>query len=145
MILLNNETFKTLKSKIKKGLVRWLHLAPPCKTFSRARRRDRLARVGKLRSVQHPEGFKPYPKRRTNWHRDWLTNADHLEVLTKQCPGEPLHLHPPLAGLIQGQKLWRGSAFRQWDMQWDTSTGEATWFCNIRELRRKNWRTWRPL
>ena len=62
MDLLNNETFKTLKSKIKKGLVRWLHLAPPCNTFSRARGRDRLARVGKLRSVQHLEGFKPYPK-----------------------------------------------------------------------------------
>lgn len=62
MDLLNNETFKTLKAKIKRGKVRWLHLAPLCKTFSRARRRNRLARVRKLRSAQHPEGFGPYPK-----------------------------------------------------------------------------------
>ena len=118
-----------------------------------------------LRASSH---IRNWWQRRTNWHRDppnyvccsgsgrlagceyrkptgWLTNADHLEVLTKQCPGGPLHLHPPLAGLSQGQKLWRGSAFRQWDMQWDTSTGQATWFWNIRELRRKSWRTWRPL
>ena len=174
MDLLNNETFKTLKSKIKKGLVRWLHLAPPCKTFSRARRRDRLARVRKLRSVQHPEGFKPYPKLVAEANKlasrsaqlcllqwkaggvfslenpassliwlykpvarlknipkvtlkigdqccygceyrkptGWLTNADHLEILTKQCPGEPLHLHPPLAGLTQdfhGEWVWKTS------------------------------------
>ena len=73
MDLLNNETFKTLKSKIKKGLTRWLHLAPPCKTFSRARRRDRLARVRKLRSVQHPQAsnhIRNWWQRRTNWHRD---------------------------------------------------------------------------
>ena len=62
MDLLDNGQFKALKSEIKKGRVRWLHLAPPCKTFSRARRRDGLARVKKLRSVQHPEGFKPHTK-----------------------------------------------------------------------------------
>ena len=174
MDLLDNGQFKALKSEIKKGRVRWLHLAPPCKTFSRARRRDGLARVKKLRSVQHPEGFKPHTKLVAEanklasrsaqlcglqWKaggvfslenpassliwlykpvarlRDmpgvtlkvgdqccygceyrkptgWLTNASHLDVLVKQCPGGPLHQHPPLEGLVydfHGERVWKTS------------------------------------
>lgn len=174
MNLLDNEMFKSLKTKIKKGLVRWLHLAPPCKTFSRARRRDRLARVKKLRSLQHPEGFKPYPKLVADANKlasrsaqlcllqwkaggvfslenpatsliwlykpvarlksiprvtlkigdqccygceyrkptGWLTNAEHLDVLVKQCPGGSLHHHPPLEGLVydfHGERAWKTS------------------------------------
>ena len=60
--LTNANCFKDLKSLIKKRKVRWLHLAPPCKTFSRARRRDRWARVWKLRPASKPEGLDPKPK-----------------------------------------------------------------------------------
>ena len=57
--LLCNSTFKQLKTAIKKKRVRWLHTAPPCKTFSKARRRDRFAKARQLRSVQHPAGLEP--------------------------------------------------------------------------------------
>eukprot|EP00435_Cladocopium_sp_Y103_P042266 s1436_g11.t1 len=57
--LTKSEPFKKLKKLIKTKRVRWLHLVPPCKTFSRARRRDRWARVRKLRSQAKPEGLEP--------------------------------------------------------------------------------------
>ena len=57
--LLCNTTFKQLKSAIKQKKVRWLHTAPPCKTFSRARRRDQYAKARQLRSAQRPEGLEP--------------------------------------------------------------------------------------
>jgi hypothetical protein len=36
---------------------RWLHGAPPCKTFSRARRNDMVANVRCLRTEERPQGF----------------------------------------------------------------------------------------
>ena len=35
----------------------WVHGAPPCKTFSAARRVDAHARVKRLRTEERPEGF----------------------------------------------------------------------------------------
>ena len=55
--LTDNQTFKKIKQLIKRKKIRWLHLAPPCRTFTRARRSDRIARVRKLRSHSKPEGF----------------------------------------------------------------------------------------
>ena len=55
--LTDNQTFKKIKQWIKRKKIRWLHLAPPCRTFTRARRSDRIARVRKLRSHSKPEGF----------------------------------------------------------------------------------------
>ena len=53
--------FKELRSMIRMGKIRWLHGAPPCKTFSRARRSDRFAFSKKLRSDDVPAGFEPKP------------------------------------------------------------------------------------
>ena len=60
--LLDTASFKKLKSKIKRKRYRWIHFAPPCKTFSRARRRDRFAKARALRSRQKPQGFDPKPQ-----------------------------------------------------------------------------------
>ena len=57
--LLNNNHFKAIKKLVKSKKVRWLHAAPPCKTFSRARRSDGLMRLKRLRSEEHPEGLEP--------------------------------------------------------------------------------------
>ena len=54
--LRNNNHFKALKKLIKTKQVRWLHLAPPCKTFSRARRSDGLMRLKRLRNRGAPRG-----------------------------------------------------------------------------------------
>ncbi len=35
----------------------WKHMAPPCRTFTKARRKDRRAKVKQLRSDRRPEGF----------------------------------------------------------------------------------------
>lgn len=56
-----NATFRWIKKLIKSKKVRWVHFAPPCKTFSRARRRDRIAKARVLRSRNKPEGFDPKP------------------------------------------------------------------------------------
>lgn len=55
--LQDNGTFKSLKSMIKRRQIRWLHMALPCRSFSRAGRKDRWARVRKLRSHSKPEGL----------------------------------------------------------------------------------------
>eukprot|EP00438_Fugacium_kawagutii_P014285 Skav215770 [mRNA] locus=scaffold106:569116:574315:+ [translate_table: standard] len=52
-------TFKKLKKLIKQKKVRWVHFAPPCRTFSRARRKDRYAKIRVLRSVSKPAGLEP--------------------------------------------------------------------------------------
>ena len=60
--LLCKTTFKELKKKIKARQIRWVHLAPPCKTFSRARRRDRHAKARVLRTRTFPGGLWPRSK-----------------------------------------------------------------------------------
>ena len=57
--LLKVSDFSRLLRFIKRKKVRWLHAAPPCKTFSRARRSDEFGCVKKLRSAEHPEGLGP--------------------------------------------------------------------------------------
>ena len=51
--LRRNEVFKRLRSDLRRGNIRWLHGAPPCKTFSRARRPGRW---GPLRTAEYPGG-----------------------------------------------------------------------------------------
>ena len=60
--LLCKTAFKELKKKIKGRQIRWVHLAPPCKTFSRARRRDRHAKARILRTRTFPGGLWPRSK-----------------------------------------------------------------------------------
>ena len=55
--LLDDKLFRWMKVQIRRGCIRWLHLAPPCKTFTMARRSDRFGKVSQLRSARHPEGF----------------------------------------------------------------------------------------
>ena len=54
-----DEHFKELRGLCRRGSVRWLHGAPPCETFSRARRTDAHARSRILRSDEVSEGFEP--------------------------------------------------------------------------------------
>ena len=60
--LLCKTAFKELKKKIKARQIRWVHLASPCKTFSRARRRDRHAKARILRTRTFPGGLWPRSK-----------------------------------------------------------------------------------
>ena len=57
MDLLIPENQKRLRTMVRKQEVRWLHCAPPCKTFSRARRSDRWGSAKILRSTEQPMGF----------------------------------------------------------------------------------------
>ena len=54
-----DEHFKELRGLCRRGSVRWLHVAPPCKTFSRARRTDAHTRSRILHSDEVLEGFEP--------------------------------------------------------------------------------------
>ena len=56
--LTKKEPFKQLKL-LRTNKVRWLHLAPPCKTFSRARRKDRFAAVRKIAFQVETSGTGP--------------------------------------------------------------------------------------
>ena len=53
--------FKKLKTLLREGRVHWLHGAPPCKTFSRARRTDQYGSARVHRSEAEPDGIKPRP------------------------------------------------------------------------------------
>ena len=44
-------------TKILDAEALWVHGAPPCRTFSRARRSDQFARVKRLRTEERPKGF----------------------------------------------------------------------------------------
>ena len=61
--LLCHQTFAAIKSQIKRRAVRWLHLSPPCKTFTKTRKRDSKAKVVHLRSVMRPGGIEPKARR----------------------------------------------------------------------------------
>ena len=54
--------FKELRGLCRRGSVRWLHGAPPCNTFSRARRTNAFARSRILRSDEVLEGSEPKPQ-----------------------------------------------------------------------------------
>ena len=50
-------TFSMLVESCQRQRVLWMHAAPPCKTFSMARRPDHLATPRVLRTRDRPEGF----------------------------------------------------------------------------------------
>jgi len=55
--LLDPRVYRYYVQLARKGKVRWLHGGPPCKTFTKARRRDKFGTARVLRSDQHPEGL----------------------------------------------------------------------------------------
>ena len=55
--LLNAQHVRHLLKLIEKRTYLWIHGAPPCKSFSRARRRDRWANARVLRSDRFPAGI----------------------------------------------------------------------------------------
>ena len=57
--LLRSHDYAMVKHLIKRRRVHWLHAAPPCKTFSRARRRDQFASARILRTEAAPLGVDP--------------------------------------------------------------------------------------
>ena len=61
--LLRLADFKTLQRLLKRRAVRWIHFAPPCKTYSNARRTDRHGSVKVLRTHKQPLGIDPPGKR----------------------------------------------------------------------------------
>ena len=69
---------KRLRTVVRKQEVRWLHCAPPCHTFSRARRSDHWGSARILRSTEHPLGFD-----KSNWQ---VAEANTLAKFTaKLC------------------------------------------------------------
>jgi hypothetical protein len=52
----DDAVFARIKKEIRQGKVRWLHAAPPCRTFTKARRTDRFGSAPVLRSSEVPEG-----------------------------------------------------------------------------------------
>ena len=55
--LMSNTRFAKLIKMIRNRQVWWLHAAPPCRTFSMARRRDRFGTVSQLRSAEKLTGI----------------------------------------------------------------------------------------
>ena len=69
--------FKAILKMVKKRNIRWLHCAPPCSTFSRARKWD--GGPPPLRSDEHPDGLAPKHKRSNR-----VTEANILVQRTAQ-------------------------------------------------------------
>ena len=57
--ILGRRQIVALRNAVRKGKVRWLHGAPPCKTFSKARRTDRHGRARVYRTGAQPQGTWP--------------------------------------------------------------------------------------
>ena len=57
----SDAVFGSLVEVVRSRQVLWLHAAPPCKTFSRARRHDRHGKVDALRTQARPEGIDTSP------------------------------------------------------------------------------------
>ena len=74
--LTNPRVVKQIKAMIRRGEIRWLHCAPPCKTFSKARRRDKWGRARILRSEAKPMGFNQWDPQ--------TKEANKLAVITAQ-------------------------------------------------------------
>ena len=56
----------------------WLHGAPVCKTFSRARKKDKYANAKHLRSDERPEGFGDEEANRANKMADRMAALAEL-------------------------------------------------------------------
>ena len=86
-----------LMQLVRKGRNRWLHMAPPCKTFSRARRGDSWGTARVLRAPEQPEGV--FPNHLDTWQGNVLAKlcarlarAQHMgwwSVFHRQPRGEP--------------------------------------------------------
>ena len=55
--LLDDSNFCAVVEAAEKEKCGWIHMAPPCRTFSRARRKDKYGSVPVLRTDDKPEGF----------------------------------------------------------------------------------------
>lgn len=53
----NDQEFTSLIEEEEEEAPDWCHMAPPCRTFTKARRKDRHGHVKQLRSERKPEGF----------------------------------------------------------------------------------------
>ena len=55
--LSNDQEFLAMVEEPAETTPDWKHMAPPCRTFTKARRKDKHANVKRLRSDDKPEGF----------------------------------------------------------------------------------------
>lgn len=55
--LQDDEEFVAMAEQTPEDLPDWKHFAPPCRTFTKARRTDKHGKVKRLRSEEKPEGF----------------------------------------------------------------------------------------
>ena len=55
--LSNDQEFLAMVEEPAESVPDWKHMAPPCRTFTKARRKDEHANVKSLRSDRRPEGF----------------------------------------------------------------------------------------
>ena len=80
MDLTVSENQVRIRTLVRKQKVRWLHCAPPCKTFSRARRTDQWGSAEIFRSEEYPMGFG------LNEHEPRVAEANALAKFTaKLC------------------------------------------------------------
>ena len=55
--LQDDEEFVAMAEQTPEDLPDWKHFAPPCRTYTKARRTDKHGKVKRLRSEEKPEGF----------------------------------------------------------------------------------------
>ena len=101
------EVFGEINKRARQQLYKWIHAAPPCSTFSRARRTDKWGSVPILRSDKFPMGLPgiEHPK---------LTEANKIVrmltrlVRTQHRAGQGWSIENPATSLI-----WQTTHFRQ--------------------------------
>jgi len=85
--LLDPRVFRYYVQLTRRGRVRWLHGGPRCKTFTKARRRDRFGTARTLRSDQHPGGLPGVKDQRVHDANMLVRRFAKLARIVHRCGG----------------------------------------------------------
>jgi len=85
--LLDPRVFRYYVQLTRRGRLRWLHGGPPCKTFTKARRRDRFGTARTLRSDQYPGGLPGITDQRVQDANMLVRRFAKLARIVHRCGG----------------------------------------------------------
>jgi hypothetical protein len=83
--LASGEQYRKLRKAIRLRKFRWVHFAPPCSTFSTARRVDRKGAAPPLRSAEEPLGMSDVDSKYKDRLKEANRCAIHTAKLARLC------------------------------------------------------------
>lgn len=109
----DDEEFSKLISRTGRDVPTWIHAAPPCRTFTKARRKDKHGTVRTLRTEGKPDGFGEPETEEANLIADRTAAIGERQVEE----GEYISIENPLESFIWERKSMQRLAARK-GMAW---------------------------